>query len=98
MTDKPAEILLGRTLTEVTPEILAELYWNMTSEDQAKFYNHLDKISDFHFPFQLQAITEEDGLTLAGRRVMQAIGDYSHWGITCKIIKESKKQVEEWPE
>lgn len=91
MTTK-AKILIVKTLTEVTPEILADLFWNMSSEDQAKFYNHLDNISDFYFPFQLQAITEEDGLTLAGRRVMQQIGEYSHWGVTCKIIKDSKKR------
>jgi len=90
MTTKP-EILIDKTLTEVTPEILAELFWNMYSEDQAKFYNHLDTIANFHFPFQLQAITEDDGLPLAGRRVMKQIGDYSHWGITCKSIKESTK-------
>ena len=27
------------------------------------------------------ADTDDDGLSLAGRRVMQAIGEYSHWGI-----------------
>ena len=82
------EILIDKTLTEITPEIVAELFWNMGAEEQAKFYNHLDTITDFHFPFQLQAITEEDGLTLAGRRVMQYIGDYSHWGVTCNLIKD----------
>ena len=84
------EILIGKTLTEITPEIVAELFWNMGSEEQARFYNHLDEISDFHFPSQLQAITEEKGLTLAGRRVMQEIGEYSHWGITCNLIKETQ--------
>ena len=65
----------------LTPELLAEAFWEMTSEEQAMFYNHLNKIADFHFAFQLQSITDENGLTLAGRRVMQSIGEYSHWGV-----------------
>ena len=69
------------TIEDITPETLARLFWLMDSDQQARFYNHLDYVADFHFPFQLQAITDEQGLTLAGRRVMQTIGEYSHWGL-----------------
>jgi len=77
-------------ITDATPNDVAEMFWDMNQKEQAAFFNHLDEISDYHFPFQLQAITEDDGLTLAGRRVMQSIGEYSHWGITCKIMEEIK--------
>jgi len=69
----------------LTPEMLAEAFWEMNSEEQARFYNHLDEIADFHFPFQMQSITDDDGITLAGRRVMQCIGEYSHWGLVPHI-------------
>lgn len=82
------KVLIDNCLTELTPKLIAEAFWNMSADDQAIFFNELHIAADFLFPFQLQAITEEDGLTLAGRRVMQSIGDYSHWGITCKILKD----------
>ena len=85
-----SEILVNKTLETITPEILAELFWEMSSDEQARFYNRLSEVSDFKFPFQLQSITEENGLTLAGRRVMQSIGDYSHWGLVCTIINGKK--------
>jgi hypothetical protein len=66
---------------KLRPEEVAYLFWEMSSEEQAKFFNYLDKVADFHFPFQLQAITDEHGLTLGGRRVMGSIGEYSHWGL-----------------
>lgn len=89
--DEMKEILIDKTLTAITPEIVAELFWGMDSCDQAKFYNYLADISKDHITMQMQYITEEDGLTLDGRRVMQNIGEYSHWGVTCKIIKEAMK-------
>jgi hypothetical protein len=64
------QIVIDNQFQDITPEILAELFWNLNSEEQARFYNHLDTVADFIFPFQLQSITDEEGLTLAGRRVM----------------------------
>ena len=84
------KVLINNVLTELTPKLLAEVFWNMDSAEQATFFNELDTVADFHYPFQLQSITENDGLTLKGRRVMQQMGDYSHWGITCKILKDNK--------
>ena len=79
------QIVIGNQFQDITPEILAELFWNLNSEEQARFYNHLDTVADFQFPSQLQSITDEDGLTLAGRRVMGCIGEYSHWGLVPKV-------------
>lgn len=67
---------------DATPEDLADAFWNLGSDEQARFYNRLAEVTrDAPFPMQLQAITDDDGLTLAGRRVMEAIGEYSHWGL-----------------
>lgn len=73
---------------KLLPEDVAALFWNMSSDEQARFFNYLDKIAEFHFPFQLQNITDDDGLTLAGRRVMQHIGEYSHWGLAPRVVTD----------
>ena len=79
-------VVTGEQLLPASPELIAEMFACLSSEEQARFFNHVDKVastwSGGGFCFQLQYITDEDGLTLAGRRVMQQIGDYSHWGIT----------------
>ena len=73
------------TVQIATPEDIAEAFAGLDSEQQAKFFNHVDKVAtnwgNSGWPMQLQYITDEDGLTLAGRRVMQMIGEYSHWGL-----------------
>jgi len=77
------KVLINETIevTELAPEAIAEAFWGLDASEQARFYNHLDKIADYRIAFQLQSITDDDGLTLAGRRVMQSIGEYSHWGL-----------------
>lgn len=76
---------------ELTPEELAEEFSRLDSYEQARFYNHLAKIGSNWFDMQLQYITEEEGLTLSGRRVMQSIGDYSHWGLVCNLSKQARE-------
>jgi len=84
MTDDTM-ILRGKTLYDITPERIAELFCAMGSDEQARFFNHIAEIAQTWkaagLCMQLQWITEDDGLTLAGRRVMQYIGEYSHWGL-----------------
>ena len=78
------KVLINDKLLDLTPEILAEQFAGMDSSEQARFFNHVSAVSSVwarSFPFQLQYITDEDGLTLEGRRVMQYIGEYSHWGL-----------------
>ena len=81
-------LLIGNVLVDVTPEIVAELFAEMSAGEQALFFNHIaavaSKWTGGGLSFQLQAITDDDGLTLAGRRVMQSIGEYSHWGLVPK--------------
>ncbi len=76
----------------ITPELAAEIFAEMSAEDQARFFNKISEIATTwgggSFPMQLQYITEEDCLSLGGRRVMQGIGEYSHWGLTCRINDE----------
>lgn len=85
MKIKDHKILIGDVLEEITPEMVAELFAKMYADEQARFFNHVAKISStwkgIGMYMQLQYITDEDGLSLAGRRVMQGIGDYSHWGL-----------------
>ena len=77
-------------LVTITPEMVAELFGFMSSAEQAVFFNHVDTVcSSWHggigaLSIQSQYITDEDGLNLAGRRVMQKIGEYSHWGLVPK--------------
>ena len=79
------KILIENTLEDTTPEIVARLFAGMGAEEQAAFFNHVARIASTwaagSMCFQLQHITDDDGLTLAGRRVMQEIGEYSHWGL-----------------
>jgi len=84
---KDVKVLLGDKFEEVTPDIVAEMFAVMDSEQQAQFFNRVAEVASHwrsgegSFAMQLQYITDEDGLTLAGRRVMQYIGEYSHWGL-----------------
>lgn len=69
---------------ELTPDELAGTWELMNSVEQAQFFSALaDRVAAWDggmgtFLLQLQAITDRDELTFDGRRVMEAIGDYSH--------------------
>ena len=82
---------------ELTPEDLADRFAELTSDEQARFFNRVAEVSSKWtrpFEFQLQSITEEKELTLAGRRIMQGIGEYSHWGLVpskWKLRQESER-------
>ena len=78
------QIIHDNELKDATPELVAELFASMYSDEQAQFFNHIATTASKWngcFEIQLQYVTDEDGLTLAGRRVMQGIGEYSHWGL-----------------
>ena len=82
------KIIVDELISDITPEIIAELFCDLDSHEQASFFNHVDELASqwncMGLVMQLQHITDEDGLTLAGRRVMSYIGDYSHWGLATK--------------
>lgn len=84
------KLIINNQIVDISPELIAELYAEMDSEGQARFYNCLSIISTPWLTTQLQYITDEDGLTLGGRRVMQYIGEYSHWGLV-QLKKGSQK-------
>lgn len=80
-----SKIIYEDTIISVTPEMVAELFAGMCDDDQAKFFNHVAKVattwSNGGWPMQLQHVTDQSALNDGGRRVMQMIGEYSHWGI-----------------
>ena len=75
------KILIGNTLEEVTPEIIAELFAGMKSDQQAAFFSKVGALVETWaagcMALQLQYVTSDVGLTPAGRRVMQEIGEYA---------------------
>ena len=77
------KVITGDKLQVATPELIAEMYASMFSCEQAAFFNHVAVVASRFggMSMQNQYITDDDGLTLAGRRVMQGIGEYSHWGL-----------------
>lgn len=71
-------------IDQITPEKLGELFACMDNNEQARFFSHVAEVASkwsFGLDFQLQYVTDSDELTLAGRRVMDDIGSYSHWGL-----------------
>jgi len=88
MEFKDGKIIVGDEIKQVTPEIVAALFAGMGADQQAVFFNEVAELAskwDGCFAMQLQWITDDNGLTLAGRRVMQGIGEYSHWGLVPHI-------------
>ena len=83
------QIIVNNLIVDATPELVAEMFADFGSDEQARFFNQVAEIaSDWSFPMQLQAITEENGLSIKGRHVMQSIGDYSHWGLSCTLARD----------
>jgi hypothetical protein len=82
-------ILDGDSIKDVTPEIVAELWCGMDDSQQAAFFNEVARIASPWWgggvDMQLQYVTDNSVLSLQGRRVMQSIGEYSHWGLVPKV-------------
>jgi len=55
------------------PEDLAIAWWNMSADEQAQFFNALNRT---HLPIQLLSICHSQELKISGRCAMQFIGDY----------------------
>lgn len=71
--------------TDMTPEFLAECFCELDADEMARFFNHIDAVSSTWgtagWALQLAYVTGSKNLTLAGRRVMDTIGDHSHAGL-----------------
>lgn len=63
---------------EVSPEELATIFWFMNAEEQAKFFNHLDEITDYRLPLQLAYVIDSKILKAEGRAIMKTIGDFGY--------------------
>ncbi len=86
-----SKLIIDGCIKDATPEMIAEIFATMGSDEQAIFFNHVAEVASTwkwgDMSIQLQWVTEDDGLTLAGRRVMQHIGEYSHWGLSCTLSR-----------
>lgn len=95
MSKKEYKIIHDDVIYPATPEKIAEIFSEMFSDEQARFYNHLGRIASTwswgDMGMQLQYITDEDGLDLTGRRTMQYIGEYSHWGLVPRAEYEEEE-------
>lgn len=60
---------------QITPEELADAFWDMWQNEQAEFFNRLSGFEGL--VFQLQAIADDPTLTDEGRHAMGRIGEYA---------------------
>ena len=64
-----------------TPEELASEFCGLDADEQARFFNEIDKLSSKWdnglFCFQMQALTDSEILTREGRCIMETIGEYA---------------------
>jgi len=62
---------------ELTPQELADIFWAMPADNQARFFNYLSHVDGVKMANLLQAVNDDPVLHDAGRHVMSMIGDYS---------------------
>lgn len=60
---------------EIDGPTLADLFWDMDAEEQARFFNRMGHYQKL--PMQLQHVTDHEKLAGAGRAAMKRIGEYS---------------------
>lgn len=75
--------MLKRTFTEeiiLTPEELAEEFWDMNCLLQSKFFNRLAELvgNNGSFDFQMCNVVDDGELTKEGRQIMHTIGIYGN--------------------
>jgi hypothetical protein len=61
----------------LTPPELATIFWNMDSEEQAIFFNHLGLLSMHKLCLQMCYVAQSPELQPCGKETMQKIGE---WG------------------
>lgn len=63
---------------QITPKLLAEMFWKMDSTDQALYFNELSLITEEeYFESQLCSVNTCGHLSDNGRKIMSIIGDFS---------------------
>ena len=68
--------ILHEVLIYLSGAEIADLFWDLDDHEQAEFFNQLAKKD--RLALQLQAVTDSENLTIAGRVVMNRIGEYSN--------------------
>lgn len=61
----------------LTPEEMAQEFWNMGSGEQARFFNCLGTISAGAFEMQMAYVSQDCILKECGRKAMAEIGSMS---------------------
>jgi hypothetical protein len=85
-------VIVGNIIQPLTPEHLAELFANLCSADQARFFNHVSVVvSEWAcgLPMQLEYVCNEHSLNADGRAVMRLIGEYSDASMNSNERKEA---------
>lgn len=68
-------ILLKTIEVTITPEELAEAFWDLASDQQAVFFNHLGLITGGGNDFEKQMLyVADEGLTEEAKKVISIIG------------------------
>lgn len=80
------QIIVNNTveIKGLTPEMVAEAFWDLRPNEQARFYNHIGHLADDQLPSLLEGIITDQQLTHKGREVMATIGEYAHYTGYCK--------------
>jgi hypothetical protein len=45
-------------IAELTPELVAQMFWEMNSDEQADFFAHLERIAGIQLCFQMAAVVQ----------------------------------------
>jgi len=59
-----------------TPDELAEVFWSMDAEEQARFFHRLYEVSEYRLGMQLIYVVNHPTFTLGAQSVMRQIGEY----------------------
>lgn len=62
---------------KIDPEDLAELFWRLDANDQARFFNAIGRINPAKASIQLAHIIDGNVLNSNGRRIMTDIGEFA---------------------
>jgi len=61
---------------EITPQILAKIFWEMYDDEQADFFNNLSVLASIsEIEEQLYHVKKSDMLTESGKEVMSRFGE-----------------------
>jgi len=63
---------------EPTPEELAEVFWHMDDQEQARFFTKLGDISGIKLTMQMACVADSDALSFNGKQAMHMIGEYGN--------------------